>query len=406
MIGPFVDIQGVLGIKLFFNFYGCSNLRFYNTNKLVSDFKYNFLLGSSLAEVENVSVIFCIGLNLRLEAPLLNSRIRKNNSLNSDITVISFGVVNFGQTLNYSNSLLGFVRYSGGKVRKFINLYGSYTYSVGFLNENVNLKDTSKFLVGLSVLRRLDVKDFYYTILSYVHTRFDTSSLGVISNSLGFISSNIVPVIGRYSENNTAGIYCLGVDELGNHYRDTKGSIIVYHGFLRTEGELFFKSSFLIPMKGPYESNMIYMNLEGRYRLMRVCTVKNNLNYSDWEIFNVFKILTKKLDIRRDVSYLGGANLVLEKFFDSLINYNCYYFYDIVDMTNVLRRTVGSVPLEKSFDIKEEYLGINNSLYKSCKIMNTNLFRLVNNYYSENYYLRNSKIMGLGALKIKEVLNW
>lgn len=75
--GPFIDLQSLDSLKLFFNGLGCSNLNYqlnFNSN---SDFRYMYLLNSSLIGLETVSYILLIGTNPRLESPLLNRELGK-----------------------------------------------------------------------------------------------------------------------------------------------------------------------------------------------------------------------------------------------------------------------------------------------------------------------------------------
>lgn len=77
--GPYCDLASVISIKNFFNSIGCSNIGYYPLSQVnCVDFRSMFLLNSTLFEIENFSIVVLIGSNLRLELPLLNSRLRKN----------------------------------------------------------------------------------------------------------------------------------------------------------------------------------------------------------------------------------------------------------------------------------------------------------------------------------------
>jgi len=46
---------------------------------------------------------------------------------------------------------------------------------------------------------------------------------------------------------------------------DLNNSFIVYQGFLN----IYSKNDIILPVAGPYEVDLLYLNLEGRYRKMK-----------------------------------------------------------------------------------------------------------------------------------------
>ena len=96
IVGSFLDLKSGLSLKKFFNSFGCSNFiysKFNVINKFNFDFKYFYVLHQSLSELEKLTFILFLSINLRLESPLLNSRIRKNYMLNSNsLLLFSIGI--------------------------------------------------------------------------------------------------------------------------------------------------------------------------------------------------------------------------------------------------------------------------------------------------------------------------
>lgn len=72
IFGSFLDIETSIAVKDFFNSFGCSNYNYEKPINILFDFRYYFLLNNTLFYLENSSIIFLIGSNLRLESPLLN----------------------------------------------------------------------------------------------------------------------------------------------------------------------------------------------------------------------------------------------------------------------------------------------------------------------------------------------
>jgi NADH dehydrogenase/NADH:ubiquinone oxidoreductase subunit G len=94
--GPFVELELVISLKGFFNSIGCSNLNYFENNSRNNfDFRCLFFLNKTLLDLENLYTIILFGSNLRMELPLLNSRLRKNYLYNN------LNIYSFGLSLNY-----------------------------------------------------------------------------------------------------------------------------------------------------------------------------------------------------------------------------------------------------------------------------------------------------------------
>lgn len=70
--GPFLDLESLVVIKNFFNSLGCSNLNYQDNFNMTFDFRFSFLLTSTLDFLSFSNTIFIIGSDLRLESPLIN----------------------------------------------------------------------------------------------------------------------------------------------------------------------------------------------------------------------------------------------------------------------------------------------------------------------------------------------
>ena len=73
-----------------------------------------------------------------------------------------------------------------------------------------------------------------------------------------------------------------------------KFAFIIYQGFIKNNSNIYAKADIILPSTAPYEMNGLFINLEGRYRIMKK-HIKNFLAiYTDWEIVNLLKIYNKK----------------------------------------------------------------------------------------------------------------
>jgi hypothetical protein len=142
----------------------------------------------------------------------------------------------------------------------------------------------------------------------------------------------------------------------------------------------------------------LFINLEGRYRFMKK-HIKNFLAiYTDWEIINILKIYNKKNNILK-YYFFYKYNLILQFFF-KIIDYTCNFFFTLEDFFIQFFFFYG---YKKKFMLQlynNDLLFSKNLNYGFInKFYNTLFNRYINNYYSSDFFLRNSKIMSLSAIK-------
>ena len=118
--GEFIDLETSYVLKQFFNGIGCSNI-FFVYNLIYSiDFKFFYLLNKTLEDLENANLIFLVGCNLRLEAPLILTRIRKsflNNETEFKVFSLGLAINNFNFYIkNIGNSIKSFKLFLEGKL--------------------------------------------------------------------------------------------------------------------------------------------------------------------------------------------------------------------------------------------------------------------------------------------------
>jgi hypothetical protein len=140
----------------------------------------------------------------------------------------------------------------------------------------------------------------------------------------------------------------------------------------------------------------LFINLEGRYRFMKK-HVKNFLAvYTDWEIVNFLKIYNKKKNVLK-FTFFFKFNYILN-FFIKIINYICNFFFTLEDFFINFFFFWG---YKKRYiaQIKNDDLSYILNIFFKNKYFNTLFNRNINNYYSNDFFLRNSKVMSLSAIK-------
>ena len=189
----FLDLSSGAILKNFFNSFGCSDIAYDDLFYNKSDFRSFYFLGATLSQLEISSFFLFIALNLRLESPLLNSRLRKNYLNNLNIThyysiglalnYLTFPVINLGNSLVCLYSLLE------GKLRRYPSFISFSFANLSFLQFPVIPFVKPFILLGSSILHRKDSNFLAAAIFSLKSNLFFSSFLiHFIADFLGKLS--------------------------------------------------------------------------------------------------------------------------------------------------------------------------------------------------------------------------
>jgi len=278
--GHFSDLETVISFKDFFTDIGVSSMDYEDYSyAFVTDFRFSFLLNSTLASLEFSSVILLIGTNLRTEVPLLNSRIRKNYLLtNKLLTVFSLGLALDYLTFpvkNLGNSILNLKNiFQGKNIFLKILLFKDF-YSMSFVNFNFIYHVYPKIFIGAAGLNRFDnvsILNALFVILSRLFEKSLISSfINIVPTYLGRLSVNEIGFLpginSNFSSNSPRRLtYLVGVDNFGG---DLKDSFLVYQGIFRTNSFLFRHANLIFPTTSYVERDASFLNIEGRLRLQK-----------------------------------------------------------------------------------------------------------------------------------------
>lgn len=155
--GDFSSVESHLTIKTFFYSMGCMNI-YYNFANDIVDYRFSYQLNKTLLLLESIKNILFIALNIRLEAPLINSRFRKNYLNNLGFKAYSFGLSlnNLAYpVVNLGNSMFNFIKFLEGKLLLSTNLLYHDFLNLSYLgNSFYNL--SLDIFTGDSLLQRLD----------------------------------------------------------------------------------------------------------------------------------------------------------------------------------------------------------------------------------------------------------
>jgi hypothetical protein len=391
--GLFADLQLVFSLKNFFNSIGCSNITFINVPSFNVDFRFLFLMNMSLVCIEEVDFVILVGTDLRLEAPLLASRLRKACITNNLLKIYSFGLAisNYFLTVNnVGNSIKSLFLFFAGKSRFIINFFFYDFYNFIFLNFSSFLFEKPVAFLGSGNASRVDFVSVMNSFLELSH-RFliqnDIFFVNVISNNLGLLSGCELGALCQLKKCNYKFLYIINADFLfwGKGF-------FVYQGSFVDSDYIFLKFDLILPCSIFLEQNIIFLNLEGRYRYSRSVISAVGEAKTDFDICQALSILR--------VSHIKFNFSILFRFFKIMkifylkINYECSLFATFQDFCNIFPKIFTVIVLDSYyFFIK---------LLFFFKFLNTIFFTVIANYYSFDIFAKNSKILSLAAAKVSK----
>jgi len=403
ILGAFVDIITSLSLKNFFNIIGVSSIISYFKSKWIYDFKFFYLINNTLENLEILNFFLFISCDLRLENPLLNVRIKKNYNLNKNNELFLFS---YGLSLNYlsypiknlGNSIIKFLIFLKGKIRTFSNFFFKSFLSFSFVNLQIKIYSKPIFFLGNSILNREDSSSYIYSFIFFFKKKFSWNTFNLVINNLGVLSYNTIIYnnlsIKKFKQ--FSGLLYNISNDISYFNFINRFAFIIYQGFFKSNTQIYRKADLVLPSTAPYEMDGLFVNLEGRYRFMKK-HIKNFLAiYADWEIINLLKIYNKKKDILKYFFFNKYHSIIL--YFFKIIKYTCNFFLTLEDFFFNFFYFYG---------YKNKIIKQNNDLifcnvlnyYNNNKFLNTLFNRYINNYYSSDYFLKNSKIMAFCAIK-------
>lgn len=401
IIGPFLDLEGAAALQGFFSHLGCSNLRYQFSQLQCCDYRCLFLLALTLRSLEHITLCFLLGFSPRLEAPLVNIRLRKSflRHRNSFLAFALGAAVDFGSypVFQLGNSLGALRRLGEGRNAMVASLlFLGPPFFFRALGVSFSIHRQCHLLVGSSLLDRFDSSFSLAVVGSFMtfNASFFSCALGAASSSLGRISALEQACLPGIASTVSFGprqgppsfSFLLGTDALHPAFKSS-GGFVVYQGcFLSPSGfsnaiDLFF------PVSIYAERASSFLNIEGVIRRTKLAITPFRFIYSDSEVLRV-------LFLFHGISYSGQHAILddfqfLQRFFSTLVDYSCLFFHQLHWLSGATK-----VPVV----LKSTYLS--QGLLPVLRFCDASLFRPFNHYYVSESFSRNSKIMSLTFAKI------
>lgn len=351
-----MDRETILTTKMIGKWFGFLVLKY---NMSVNDFYLTSVNPNFNDELKRKKIVLFVGLNLRLESPILNIKVRKL-CIKNEMLLLTLGV-NFNENLNLislglnSSSILDFFRGKNkGCVLYFNKVLKSLIKKKFYLLDCLSVFNMMLIMLGNNSLFRRDFCNFieflnfkvkmvnmssqeclieskYYVSNSYIKEYFDLRRFEIINfcnktkiyniiyltlaerliNELNFGDINIQ----HRSLNKNNIYYFLGEDLI---YNLQYSKFLIFQG--HNIGKDLTKFDIVLPSVNFLEKNSYFLNLEGKLCKANFILYPPYFCRTDWSILNAFYIYYIKFN-----SYFiyNKQNLNLTKF----LSLNRFYLF-------------------------------------------------------------------------------
>ena len=294
-VGDLIDLETIYSFKNFFeNSIGSNNIECrHDRVYLNASERMNYIFNSSISGIEESDLIILIGTNPRLEATILNARIRKAYVKNK-VKIYSIGDPG---DLTYPYEIIGS---STSIIKEIIN--GSHKIS-----EKIKKAKKPILIIGESALSKNignyifeSIKDFLQknsfinkdwnalNILTQQASKVGAIDLGIYSIK----ENNNFDFFDKLENNEFKFLYLLGVDNFNFVKKD---EFVVYQGSHGDKGASI--ADIILPGAAYTEKNGMFINLEGKLQKAYKASYPPGDARDDWLILiDLAKMLKKPLD--------------------------------------------------------------------------------------------------------------
>jgi NADH-quinone oxidoreductase subunit G len=239
--------------------------------KLGGSPRQGYLFNSTAAGIDDADAILLIGANPRLEAPVLNARIRKAWLRGAEV-----GVVGEAAELTYAYAHLGAGPQSLGKLGAFADRLKKARRPMLIIGQGALTRDD-----GLAVLRAVGKLAAEQGVVRADWNGFNvlhTAAARVGGLDLGFLPSKGGKTASEMLKGGMDALLLLGVDEV----EAPKSATVIYLG---THGDAgAHRADIVLPGAAYTEKNATWVNTEGRVQFGRRATFPKGDAKEDWTI--------------------------------------------------------------------------------------------------------------------------
>lgn len=357
ILGNFLDLETIILLKKitkkFGNYSIKTNLNSVENN-LNIDFRKNFIFNVKLNDLIKFKNFFLIGLNLRLENPLLNVRL-KFISNKKNVKVFSIGSTfnNNYFLYNFYNNIMELIKIFEGK---------------SLLNNILAIMNQNFFLIGESFLNLFKNNFLFLNFFNYFKNNFyysflNNNVLNILNNDL-----NLEQSINNFSDKtygnllyNDEIIYSINIDNFFLNKNKKNKLFYIFQGHHLLKNTNINNFNILLPTATFFEKSNNFLNFFGLIQKTKFILFPNKNSRTDFRIlYIIFKFL-KNLNI-------------------NLNNLNYDFF---------------------SLNFFNFFIHCKNFSFLKFKFNNLNINSFITNIYKSNQILRSSLILLMCNKEIK-----
>eukprot|EP00462_Mataza_sp_D1_P000594 CAMPEP_0175092450 /NCGR_PEP_ID=MMETSP0086_2-20121207/2470_1 /TAXON_ID=136419 /ORGANISM="Unknown Unknown, Strain D1" /LENGTH=637 /DNA_ID=CAMNT_0016365315 /DNA_START=237 /DNA_END=2152 /DNA_ORIENTATION=- len=279
--GDLMDAEAIISLKDFLNRIGCSNLTPAQVEApLSADIRSQYLFNSSIFGIEDADAALLIGTNPRMEAPLVNARLRKCVE-HYGLEVASVGPASnttydkaeLGADLNALNKLADgshpFAKVLASAERPMI--------IVGMSALAPDVHASTQAAIGALLIKFPNLQTEDWNGINYLHT----ASGRVAAQDLGFTPGLATPAAPKV-------VYLLGADN--SKLNIPEDAFVIYQGSHGDVGAS--RADVILPGAAYTEKEGTYVNMEGRAQRTRPATDTPGQAKQDWAIIRALSEVT------------------------------------------------------------------------------------------------------------------
>jgi len=271
--GKLADAEGIMALKDLLNKLGSGNHASEGFPTLDADIRTSYLMNSRIAGVEETDAVLLVGSNPRLEAPVLNSRLRRAH--------ISGGAVvaNVGSPLD-----LTFPVNELGPGAKELAQLASGTHP---FCETLKGATNPMLIVGAGVLARADsdalLKQLHATAEKCGVVKDGWNGYNVLHDAAGRVAALDLGFLPSDSATKATAkvVFLLNADDF-DEAQIPKDAFVVYIGSNGDKGAQL--ADVILPSAAYTEKSAIFVNTEGRAQMTNAAVVPPGKARPDWMI--------------------------------------------------------------------------------------------------------------------------
>ena len=287
LAGDLVDIESAYSLKLLMDKLECVNIDCRIDHASIGDGnRSSYLFNTGIAGIEEADALLIIGSNPRIEAAILNSRIRKR-FLMGDFPI---GVIGDKEDLTYEYEYFGNTSLDIEKLfksdNKFINNFKKSNKPMIILGMGALIGRSGFSIIGkikeFSDENGVVKKDWNgFNVLHNCAGRIGALDIRFLPGKKGL---NTEKIYTESEKENIKFIWLLGVDS--PEVKRLKKSFVVYQGHHGDEGAN--NADVILPGAAYTEKSSIYVNAEGRPQMTKQATFPPGEAREDWRILRAF----------------------------------------------------------------------------------------------------------------------